>query len=84
MTLKFWLVLTKAYEARVFLHVHEIHTASFKEHSCNGFSKQNYGLFKQTIDVDDVSCNDEVKEESDDDCSQGKYFFYVNIRMHRK
>lgn len=58
-------------------------TATFKEHSCNGFSKQNYGLFKQTIDVDDVPCNDEVKEESDDDCSIGKYLFYVNIRMHR-
>ena len=31
---------------------------------------QHYDLLKQTIDVVDLPCNDEEKEESDFDCPQ--------------
>ena len=31
-------------------------------------TRQHYDLLKQTIDVDDLPCNDEEKEESDYDC----------------
>ena len=69
--------LAKVYEARVFIHVDKI-----QQHPENNVgvdfpniihlikTGQHYDLLKQTIDVDDLSCNDEEKEESDCYCPQ--------------
>ena len=37
---------------------------------------QHYDLLKQTIDADDLPCNDEKKEEGDCDCPQ-RYIFLL-------
>ena len=69
--------LAKVCEARVFIHVDKI-----QQHPENNAGMdfpniihlikigQHYGLLIQTIDVDDLPCNDEEKEESDCDCPQ--------------
>ena len=69
--------LAKVYEARVFIHVDKI-----QQHPENNVgvdfpniihlikTGQHYDLLKQTIDVDDLPCNDEENEESDCYCPQ--------------
>ena len=69
--------LAKVYEARVSIHVDKI-----QQHPENNVGMdfpniihliktgQHYNLLNQTIDVDDLPCNDEEKEESDCDCPQ--------------
>ena len=67
--------LAKVYEARVFIHMDKI-----QQHPENNVgvdfpivihlikTGQHYDMLKQTIDVDDLPCNDEEKKESDFDC----------------
>ena len=62
--------LAKVYEARVFIHVDKIqqHPESNVGVDFPTFihlikTGQHYDLLKQTIDVDDLPCNDEEKEE---------------------
>ena len=67
----------KVYEARVFIHVDKI-----QQHPENNVgvdfpniihlvkAGQHYDLLKQTIDVNDLPCNDEEKEEIGYDCPQ--------------
>ena len=69
--------LAKVYEARVFIHLDKI-----KQNPENNVgvdfpniihlikTGEHYDLLKQTIDVDDLPCNDEEKEESNFDCPQ--------------
>ena len=69
--------LAKVSEPRVFIHVDKI-----LQHPQNNAgvdfpkvihlikTRQHYDLLKQTVDVDDLPCNNEEKEGSDLDCPQ--------------
>ena len=82
--------LPKAYEARVFIHVDKI-----QQHPENNvgvdfpniihFIKtgQHYDLLKLIMDVDGVPHNAEEKKVMVI-ARKGRYFFYVQIRMHSK